>query len=68
MRDDNEVLAPRIPINGEIGAQIYAALQRVAMHYGEIAVTISKERVAGGGYAYVITHSQPPARPAPKRG
>lgn len=67
MRDDNEPAGPKVPIPGAAGAAIAVALQRMATHCGETVLTIKKERVAGGGYAYVITNNQPPARPVPQR-
>jgi hypothetical protein len=54
---------PKIPIPGAAGAALFVALQRMATHCGEVELTIKKERVAGGGYAYVISNHQPPARP-----
>ena len=66
MRDGDES-GPKIPIPGAAGAAIFIALQRMATHCGEVALTISKERVAAGGYVYTISNSQPPARPVTKR-
>lgn len=63
--DDNN--GPRIPIHGVAGATIFAALQRMAMCCGDCAITIKKERLAGGGYAYSIGNHEPPARPVTKR-
>lgn len=57
---------PKIPIGGPAGASIYAALFRLSMRCGPGAVTISKERVAGSGYVYVISPHEPPERPALK--
>lgn len=53
----------RIPITGTAGAAIYAALKGMAMHPGEMTLTIKKERVAQGGYIYLtgIQKPQPPA-------
>lgn len=61
MRDGDEP-APRIPIPGAAGAAICAALAKMSTTCGEVILTIKKERVAGGGYAYVLTNNQPPAR------
>lgn len=61
MRGDGDV--PKIPIPGQAGTAIYETLRRMAMHPGECGVTIKKERVAGGGYVYVIGTNEPPARP-----
>jgi len=55
---------PKIPIGGPAGAAIYAALFRLSTRYGPGAVTISKERVAGGGYVYVLSNHEPPDKPA----
>jgi hypothetical protein len=67
MRDgDGDGGSPRIPIPGAAGDAIYAALQRMAVHFGECALTIKKERVAGGGYIYTIGNHEPPARPVRK--
>ena len=63
MNKDDQT-APRVPITGAAGIAIAAALAKVATHCGEISVTIHKGRVASGGYAYTITHTQPPGRPA----
>jgi hypothetical protein len=63
MRGDGQDHGPRIPIPGGAGATIYEALSRMAMHCGECGITIKKERVAGGGYVYVIGTNEPPARP-----
>jgi hypothetical protein len=59
---DGEESAPRIPIPGVAGEAIRAALMKMATTCGETVLTIKKERVAGGGYAYVLTNNQPPAR------
>ena len=67
MRDDNEPTGPKVPIPGAAGVAIAVALQRMATHCGETILTIKKERVAGGGYTYVIINNQPPARPVPTR-
>ncbi len=64
MKANGEDSGPKIPIPGPAGEAIYVALQRMAVHYGECAITISKERVAGGGYVYTIGNHEPPARPA----
>lgn len=47
-------VGPRIPISGTAGAAIYAALKGMAMHPGAMTLTIIKERVAQGGYIYLI--------------
>ena len=67
MKDGDEPTGPKVPIPGAAGAAIAVALQRMATHCGETILTIKKERVAGGGYAYVISNNQPPARPVSNR-
>lgn len=47
--------SPQIPIPGAAGEAVRAALQSLAMHVGEASVNISKQRVATGGYTYVIS-------------
>jgi hypothetical protein len=54
---------PKIPIPGPAGAAIEQSLRRMAMRAGECSITIKKERVAGGGYVYIIGTNEPPARP-----
>lgn len=66
MRDGDETSGPRVPIPGAAGTTIAVALQRMATHCGETVLTIKKERVAGGGYAYVISNHNPPGHPVPK--
>jgi hypothetical protein len=63
MRGDGENHGPKIPIPGAAGATIYEALRRMAMRPEECGITINKERVAGGGYVYVIGTNEPPAKP-----
>lgn len=63
----SEDLGPRIPIPGAAGESIRASLQRLSTHCGEMGVAIQKQRVASGGYAYTVTVTQPPARPAHER-
>ena len=55
---------PKIPIPGAAGASIYAALQSLALHCGEATVTITKARVAGGGYSYWISNLSIPHKSA----
>lgn len=55
---------PRIPIPGAAGAAIFAALKGMAMHCGETAITIRKERLPSGGYTYLIGHNQQPPKTA----
>lgn len=52
---------PRVPIPGAAGASIYAALSGMAMHAGPMTITITKSRMAGGGYAYSIARNLTPA-------
>lgn len=47
--------SPQIPIPGAAGEMVRAALQSLAMYAGEASVNISKQRVASGGYVYVIS-------------
>lgn len=56
LRDD----APRVPIPGAAGVQIFAALNGLAMYAGEMSIVIRKERIAGGGYRYAIARQLPP--------
>lgn len=56
--------AQHVPISGAAGAAIYAALKGLAMHAGESTVTIKKERVAQGGYVYLVATNRSPALPA----
>lgn len=56
MRDGED--NPRIPIGGSGGAIILQALKRLALHAGEISITITKRRTGSGGYTYVITHRE----------
>lgn len=67
MRDGDEASGPKVPIPGAAGVAIGVALQRMATHCGETVLTIKKERVAGGGYAYVISNNSPPGNPVHKR-
>ncbi len=67
MDGDRQSNGPKIPISGAAGAGIYSALFNLSMRCGPGSVTISKERVAGGGYVYVISPHEPPERPALKR-
>ena len=67
MRDGDEPSGPKIPIPGAAGAAVFVALQRMATHCGETAIQIAKERVVTGGYVYVISVIQPPARPVTKQ-
>ena len=60
---DGEECGPKIPIPGAAGAAIFAALKALAMRPGGGSVTISKDRVAGGGYVYSIGCNEQPARP-----
>jgi hypothetical protein len=55
--------SPKVPIPGAAGVAISESLRRMAMHAGECGITIKKERVAGGGYVYIIGTNEPPARP-----
>lgn len=59
MRDEANH-GPRIPIPGNAGEAIRAALSSLAMHPGEMVLTIKKERIAQGGYIYLISKTQPP--------
>ncbi len=63
MRDGHYNDGPKIPIPGAAGATIYAALQSLAMRPGEASVNISKRKVAGGGYVYVISNLPATADP-----
>ncbi len=56
MRDGNYDDGPKIPIPGAAGATIFAALKSLAMRSGEASVNISKRKVTGGGYVYVISN------------
>lgn len=67
MRDGDEAAAPRVPIPGAAGNAVAAALQKMTTHFGEMRLIIDKERVAGGGYVYTLSFTQPPARPVPKQ-
>jgi hypothetical protein len=60
MRDDANGGA-RIPIPGTAGEAIKAALTAMAMHPGEMDITIKKQRAPQGGYIYLISKTQPPA-------
>ena len=60
MRADD---SPKIPVPGAAGAAIFIALKGLAMKSGPGGVTIKKERVAGGGYVYVIGHHEQPDNP-----
>ncbi len=51
---------PRIPIPGKHGSAVAAALNAMVMHPGEMIVTIKKEKLAQGGYVYLISQTQPP--------
>ena len=55
--DDNRP----IPIPGSAGACIYAALHALAMRPEAAALTIRKERAAGGGYVYSVSNITAPA-------
>jgi len=57
----SDVSAPRLPIPGAAGVSINAALASMAMHAGAMSITITKSRVAGGGYAYSIARNLTPA-------
>lgn len=57
---------PRIPIPGTAGQIIAAALKSMAMHVGEISLTIKKERTPNGGYTYLVGN-QSTAQPAKRR-
>jgi hypothetical protein len=59
MRDDANT-GPRIPIPGTAGEAIKGALVALAMHPGEMLLTIKKERLPQGGYIYLISKTQPP--------
>jgi hypothetical protein len=48
-----------MPIPGSAGAAIHQLLKAMALHPGEMEITIRKERTAGGGYAYAIAKHQP---------
>jgi hypothetical protein len=48
---------PKIPIPGAPGAAIFAALMRLATYCGDATVTIRKERLPSGGYAYLIANN-----------
>ncbi len=61
--DDNK---GGFPIPGAAGEAVRLALQRMALNCGECTITISKERVPGGGYVYTIANHEPPAVPARK--
>lgn len=61
MRSDG---TPKIAIPGAAGQAIAAALARMATHPGEATLTIAKARILGGGYAYTVSNSEPPERPA----
>lgn len=52
---------PKIPIPGTAGATIAAALKHLALHCGEGSVKITKQRVATGGYIYVVSNHTDPA-------
>lgn len=49
----------RIAIPGVPGKAIAAALNRMAMHSGEMVLTIQKRRQPGGGYVYLIGSNTP---------
>jgi hypothetical protein len=51
---------PKIPIPGVAGATIFSALQSLALYCGEATVTITKARVAGGGYSYWVSNLTTP--------
>ena len=59
-----EETGPRIPIPGQAGAVIAAALKSMAMHVGDISITIKKQRTPNGGYTYLIGNqaTQPRSR------
>lgn len=50
---ERDPAGPKIPIPGAPGAAIYAVLMRLSMICGDASVTITKERLPGGGYAYL---------------
>lgn len=56
MRDGAHEDGPKIPIPGAAGAMVFAALKSLALFCGEASVNISKRKVAGGGYVYVISN------------
>ncbi len=58
--------SPKIPIPGAAAEIIRTALARMAAHCGEYRLTISKERLPGGGYSYSVANHEPPARPVMK--
>lgn len=49
----------RVAIPGVPGKAIAAALNRMAMHAGEMVLTIQKRRQPGGGYVYLIGSNAP---------
>jgi hypothetical protein len=50
--------AESFPIPGAAGACVRAALRAMALYPGATSVTVKKERLPGGGYAYLIAESQ----------